>query len=732
VALHAGFAVAISISVSAMQQFLHAAYVNDLIPARYQGVQNLLNSAANPPLPYQLEYDLVSSEPIVALASNDEDLVHVRLELFGTLRFTATGVPTQSCDVVIRATIGFPIRMDVNEKTKTARFGLNPAVLPANIDPFSVKRTAGTDPEPIYGFDLNSLKSAIWFSLLGLSPNSFLFTPPLLDQVLALGYTLSPPQVRLFDHAITIGIDMAGHKTVGNIEVPIETFGDVSHLVDLNTVSTEKGWTKTLSEAIPDGYDEYGEPLTKTGWTKTKKRPSGPHKTQLATSMNSLVIAEFWDRIGRYEVVRALEDAKHDAVVAALAHLKGHPTYNLPDLALVVVNEIEATLANGYLQVTGKATHHGSPQVTSTFHFKLFVIRTQVDGSTAFLVAHSSTEGITAEVGDVVIDTPEWVTVLQVVGAIVGVALAPFTSGVSLIVVLFFELVVSSIVGSVIANAESALGSGIGPHLPIEQARVQFTLPDSKGPTLVLQGNDLVIKDEGAAAWLSLSTAALEAKTYVKGGPGYWQPDYSWPVSNRKSIVVVFDDGDSLYNPKDTRVRIRWQLFGDSLAQQIDELDARLLGDQQLDPMRFRINHAKPAWDGFERFFVKCRVYRPFGDTTVELFQQQTKIAIDDRLHRSHRYVRWKHEVHYVDYSAKIGDENRALLGWTSEKRPSKVHYTSPDKRCRFADDYSQRLDKDDLDYFDDLPFAIADVEQHRKLICPYCFFGGPTKHVLK
>ncbi len=732
-ALHAGFAVALSISESAMQQFLHAAYVNDIIPASYTGQRKQTNNSASPSFDYVVAFDLVSAEPRVALAPNPGDLIQLELELFGPMTFTAPGKPTITCEVLIRATIGLPVVMIVDQKAKTARFGLDPSALKmTDITPFTVKRTSGADPTPIYGFDFESLRAAIWLAMLGQSKDAFLFTPPLLDQVLQLGYALGQPQLKLFDGAFSVGIDLSGKKKVGNVEIPVVTFGDVNQLVDLNTVSTAKGWKKTYSDALPAADDEYGQQLTTIGWTATVKRPTGSHNTQIAAILNPLVLSEFWDRLGRFEVVKRFEDEKHAEMLRKVKALRGHSTYGLPETARIVIEQIEATLIDDFLQIDGVATRFGSPEVTVGFHFKLRIVRTQVDGSTSFVVGNQSLDGLTAEILDVVVDKPGWITVLEVIGAVLGIVLAPFTAGASFVMMVLFELILSALVGSLLGNAESMLGSSIAANLPQEQGIIRFTWPGTTGPTLVVRPNDMVIKSSGVSAWLGLTTDATAARIYVSGGPGYYQPTYSWPVSNRKPIVVRFDDGDSLYNQKDSKVRIRWRVYAQTKANPISESDKPILSEGLVDPKRVAIFHASDALTPFDRFIVECRVYRPFGDTVHELLQQETVIEIQDRLLRDKPYVRWSHQVHYQDYSAKVGDPTRKPLGWASESRVSKIHRTDPDKRCRFADDYSQDLDKHDLDYLDDLPFALADIAQHRKKVCPYCFFGGPDKTVLE
>ncbi|WP_166882760.1 hypothetical protein, partial [Massilia mucilaginosa] len=64
--------------------------------------------------------------------------------------------------------------------------------------------------------------------------------------------------------------------------------GDAAQLVDLNRVSTPKGWKKTLLQSVHTDDDEYGTPLYDTQWTASKLRTAGAHKTDAAVSLHEM------------------------------------------------------------------------------------------------------------------------------------------------------------------------------------------------------------------------------------------------------------------------------------------------------------------------------------------------------------------------------------------------------------------------------------------------------------
>ena len=115
------------------------------------------------------------------------------------------------------------------------------------------------------------------------------------------------------------------------------------------------------------------------------------------------------------------------------------------------------------------------------------------------------------------------------------------------------------------------------------------------------------------------------------------------------------------------------------------------------------------------------------GEATQEIWSGEMKVTITDRLHRDKPYVRWDRVVYFMNYSAKVGEPGRTALGWAEERQKLAIHKTDPDERCRFADMYTPKLSKDDLNHIDTLPYAESEYKQHAHEFVPTAFLVGPT-----
>jgi hypothetical protein len=706
-ALHAGFAAALSTTQEAVQSFIHAAYVNNLIPAIQKGKSG--HGADT------ITFDLVLGEPQITIEDGSGANATAHIELMGSLTFSGPGKPTLSCVVHIAADVSMPVIMKMDKKAGKIQFGLDATQVNVPIGNVLSKRVSGDDPNPLYGVDPNQPSTA-WVAILSAVSNNvetFLITPPQLPQFVELGYDVSL-KVKNSLHSVNLGIDVAGLTT-----------GNVDNLVDLNRVSTAKGWKKTLYQAVHTSDDEYGAPLYDQQWSATTKRPAGPHNTELAVSLNGVVLADVYLHLGRHAVFAAFEQSKYQGILSRLQALTGKKadtTYEPGSDSLTCIDELDVTLGDGYLQINGVASNYSALAVHASFELKLRFVEASLDGDTQFILSYQSAEGLTAEVFGVHVDQPGWVTAIEVVIGVVGVLLAPFTYGVSFIVMVFLEIVASALVGNLLSGAEQQGGSGVLDAVSGFKGVASFALPGTTTPTLTISPNDIVTTSNALNGWFDLAVADTGASLTIKGTSGD-----TWPATNIAPIVVVFDPGDALYNPHDPKVRIKWRIYANQVGILIYDSDVEIASSP--DPKQVPIDHASNALLQYTKFIVQCRVYRPWDSWTQELFYKELVVKISDRLDRTHPYVHWNHVVHYQGYSAKEGEPDRQALGWQTVERKSHLHYTDPKKRCRFADGFSAGIE---LSYLDELPFPIGLADQHRNLVCPYCFFGGPDKHVLK
>jgi hypothetical protein len=133
---------------------------------------------------------------------------------------------------------------------------------------------------------------------------------------------------------------------------------------------------------------------------------------------------------------------------------------------------------------------------------------------------------------------------------------------------------------------------------------------------------------------------------------------------------------------------------------------------------------------------VEVRVYRRLGVGATEIFFRQHRVRMSDYVDRSHPFVRWQHDASVPRVTVE-SDGTRTLEGYVITHRLSKIHRTAIPGRCRMLRNHSVwRLippgstDPYPFEYFDALPFDVADLAANRGRVCDYCFFGGPDKDV--
>ena len=136
-----------------------------------------------------------------------------------------------------------------------------------------------------------------------------------------------------------------------------------------------------------------------------------------------------------------------------------------------------------------------------------------------------------------------------------------------------------------------------------------------------------------------------------------------------------------------------------------------------------------------DKFHVDCRVFRPLGGRVDEIFQ--TGFDLDryqsDIVDIRHPYVRWRHTVRVPSVEV-APDGRRTILGYPLRRRQSAIHRTDVFERCSnivhmsIGGETIEGIPPTNvgIEYLDELPFPITALNQHRKELCEYCFFGGP------
>lgn len=722
-ALHANFAGTFCISESLAQEILHIYYTDGEFPARVadpNGIQlpGGIDPETNQPLPDRfMAFDLFMAEPLIIFEPRPDDRIALHLRLNGTLTFSSPALPTIVNDVQIDFDIAGSVAIFNTDEGIQLGLDLSQAI----VTNFNTQIYGGPDPEPVYKVDVNTvLNVGVTIAVRTMDTSALRFSPPFMDELQRLNLIPSPNiEVQFFQGALTVGIDVVGL-----------TSGDPDQLVDMIHSSTVKGYHSTYSQSIPGGTGQYGDPIYNTGWTPVQQKNPGAHPEGFAVSLNASILNALFVGTFRQMILDAFEEEKAEAIEKAQQEaIEKNEPFDEPSIAKLSIQTLNLNLQQGHVLVSGDVKYES---VTAGFDMKMRLVSTSVDGSTEFVHGNQDLVGIRPEIYDININVPWWVTFIQVMVGVIGVALAYFTAFTSAIVAMFAIAISGGVIASELKNGSNKANKNIAKLLGGQNGVFVFNLPGTDGPEFRLRTNDIVIGPSGFTSWFTMNrTSKQTTRLRVRKYPG----SNSWPVHDRNPMVVELAHLNNFYHPNDRRVRIRWKVFGVSKRNLLFESD-KLLNAVITDfnflfnPRQVIIDHAKDEWDAYESFLVTCRVYRPWGVMTQELWSGSLLVPIEDRLHRHKPYVKWTRNVFYKGYTAKVGMPNRKPLGWVEDRRKWVIHKTDPDERCRFADQYTPKLGKDDLDYLDVLPFpeTEADMLANIDKLCAYCFYGGPDK----
>jgi len=147
------------------------------------------------------------------------------------------------------------------------------------------------------------------------------------------------------------------------------------------------------------------------------------------------------------------------------------------------------------------------------------------------------------------------------------------------------------------------------------------------------------------------------------------------------------------------------------------------------------IDHQSGDLYTVKSFIVRCTATLTLGNQVGEIWTDQQILTIEDNLDRSHSFVEWG--PRWVYFQAPNSTPQAPV--WWGHDRRSRIHRTAVAARCKMlqrkaiinehAAGVRGQL-KAPFVYRDSLPFPWEEVAQHRKVLCEYCFFGGPDKFV--
>lgn len=328
-----------------------------------------------------------------------------------------------------------------------------------------------------------------------------------------------------------------------------------------------------------------------------------------------------------------------------------------------------------------------------------------------YTAVNPGTEDVWLDIFDVQLheELPWWVYLLVGAGCVL---LAPATPVIIATVVSMIDSIRGNITRGLEAQGEAGLTG----------SRTQrASLPGTTAPIV-----------EFTVSQLRVGTGGMQSKLWFRpawgeggrvSGPTSLTPQQVLGPPLRYSL----SPSPNLYSPLDPLVRIRWQVRRTDTGALVMTKDERMItagsGAISLD-LTLDDRRTAPG------FSISCRVYRPLGSAVDELVNQTVNLRIEDRLDRTHPFVRWRHHV-YTPQVTKHANGQRELVGYNYIERVSAIHRTDVPGRCRFADQFSHKHVQTP-EYLDALPFPTAELVARRAQVCDYCFFGGPDKSTPK
>jgi hypothetical protein len=181
--------------------------------------------------------------------------------------------------------------------------------------------------------------------------------------------------------------------------------------------------------------------------------------------------------------------------------------------------------------------------------------------------------------------------------------------------------------------------------------------------------------------------------------------------------VQTYDSVD--YQPDvlsdDPQLRVAWTLTRRDTGEVV-----ATGSDQEL-----RADVTLPGADPVPEIELAVRVERQLTARTVLLFQSSRAIVDRRYIDRSHPYVRWVRGS-VVPWVRKEQDKSLTPLGLRTIERVSAIHRTDVPNSCLFIEPQGRDSGTIEFTYFDRLP--VTDLVANRRVLCDYCFFGGPDK----
>lgn len=398
-----------------------------------------------------------------------------------------------------------------------------------------------------------------------------------------------------------------------------------------------------------------------------------------------------------------LEDFARGNDVAGVVH-PGAMDIMLDDLYQQVVDGVEdagATLdrftvraRDGHFHVAGAASKTGA-----TVNFSFRVLRSMFhtrpgaffrDGPRTIFVRSRTWPALNFHVEDVETDADRsWWLILF--GEVV---LGIFTLGISVMVIEGMARGAADSFGARIRSAR--------PGTPV--ARVRRTIPPDGGVGVRIGLDHFDITESGVYVGVSVratpSPAALLGPTTV---PETYRGDVLRYILQLPSGVTEADPG----------LRVRW-----TLADRTNDVTLKDVDGPATNRLRFEFRSSSGASD----FGITARLYRRMGADVTELGIESVNLQMRPVL-PPRAYVRWRWQGKNPQVAVDEATDTWTYRGQRRVDRYSEWHRT--DEPCRAVE--ARARYRYQVEEADRLPFPLRTLENHRKGLCPYCFFGGPA-----
>ena len=324
-------------------------------------------------------------------------------------------------------------------------------------------------------------------------------------------------------------------------------------------------------------------------------------------------------------------------------------------------------------------------------------------------------------IGDVEVDLPIWVDVAVAVLAITFSIGFPLLSG---MIVGMAAALIADVIPGLVENIESQAQNGMnsGANTMGIPAATGNPLPGLTAPIWNSGIKYLCVTPESVD--LAINTAPDHN---LLNDPVATISPTSWPAALKQSIRMTLTLRDDL-EELGANITVKWSVRrGDNW--KVVATATKAYNDPAGNGVL--IPHHSQELYFVDKFLVRCTVELTLDGQTGEIWTDVQGVSISDYIDRHHKYVEWgPHVVHFKNEGT--GDH------WWQHTRRSRIHRTAVSARCRML----QQVAKEhaaaftdpayhlftNVTYKDVLPFSWAHLNNHRKPLCEYCFFGGPEK----